>query len=53
MFSPKTNLIRETLQLLNIDTGDAAHIKQRLRRTPACYVGEEEKHLRRYRTFNI
>lgn len=29
----------------NIDTGDAAPIKQRLRRTPACYVGEEEKHL--------
>lgn len=29
----------------NIDTRDAAPIKQRLRRTPACYVGEEEKHL--------
>lgn len=29
----------------NIDTGDAAPIKQRLLRTPACYVGEEEKHL--------
>lgn len=29
----------------NIDTGDAAPIKQRLRRTHACYVGEEEKHL--------
>lgn len=29
----------------NIYTGDAAPIKQRLRRTPACNVGEEEKHL--------
>lgn len=29
----------------NIDTGDAAPIKQRLRRTPVCYVDEEETHL--------
>ena len=28
-----------------IDTGDARPIKQRFRRTPACFDGEEEKHL--------
>ena len=28
-----------------IDTGDSKPIKQRLRRTPACFAGEEEKHL--------
>lgn len=28
-----------------IDTGDARPIKQRFRRTPSCFVGEEEKHL--------
>ena len=29
----------------SIDTGDSLPIKQRLRRTPACFAGEEEKHL--------
>lgn len=29
----------------SIDTGDSRPIKQRLRRTPVCYVDEEEKHL--------
>ena len=28
-----------------IETGDAKPIKQRFRRTPTCFVGEEEKHL--------
>ena len=28
-----------------IDTGQAPPIKQRMRRTPACFVGEEEAHL--------
>lgn len=28
-----------------IDTGDSKPIKQRLRRTPVCFAGEEEKHL--------
>ena len=28
-----------------IDTGTSLPIKQRLRRTPVCFVGEEEKHL--------
>ena len=28
-----------------IDTGDARPIKQRFRRTPTCFAGEEEKHL--------
>ncbi|XP_052269133.1 uncharacterized protein LOC127870734 [Dreissena polymorpha] len=30
-----------------IDTGDAKPIKQRMRRTPACFVNEEEGHLRK------
>ena len=30
-----------------IDTQNAAPIKQRLRRTPACFVGEEEAHLKK------
>ena len=30
-----------------IDTGEAKPIKQRLRRTPACFVGEEEAHLKK------
>ena len=30
-----------------IDTGDARPIKQRMRRTPACFVGEEEAHLKK------
>ena len=30
-----------------IDTGDSKPIKQRLRRTPVCFAGEEEKHLER------
>lgn len=29
----------------SIDTGDSRPIKQRLRRTPVCYVDEEEQHL--------
>lgn len=29
----------------SIDTGDSRPIKQRLRRTPACFADEEEKHL--------
>ena len=28
-----------------VDTGDAKPVKQRLRRTPVCFEGEEEKHL--------
>ncbi len=31
----------------NIDTGNAKPIKQRMRRTPACFVGEEEAHLKK------
>ena len=30
-----------------IDTQNAAPIKQRMRRTPACFVGEEETHLKK------
>ena len=30
-----------------IDTGDAQPIKQRMRRTPACFVVEEEAHLKK------
>ena len=30
-----------------IDTGDAKPVKQRLRRTPACFAGEEETHLKK------
>ncbi|MCG8044188.1 MAG: aspartyl protease family protein, partial [Candidatus Thiodiazotropha endolucinida] len=30
-----------------IDTGASAPIKQRMRRTPACFVGEEEAHLKK------
>ena len=30
-----------------IDTGDAKPIKQRMRRTPACFVKEEEAHLKK------
>ena len=30
-----------------IDTQNAAPIKQRIRRTPACFVGEEETHLKK------
>ncbi|MCU7901934.1 MAG: reverse transcriptase family protein [Candidatus Thiodiazotropha sp. (ex Lucinoma aequizonata)] len=30
-----------------IDTGDAKPIKQRMRRTPLCFVGEEETHLKK------
>ena len=29
----------------DIDTGDARPVKQRFRRTPTCFAGEEEKHL--------
>lgn len=29
----------------SIDTGDSRPLKQRLRRTPACFADEEEKHL--------
>ena len=29
-----------------IDTGDAKPVKERMRRTPACFAGEEEAHLR-------
>lgn len=29
----------------SIDTGDASPIKQRFRRTPSCFAGEEEKHM--------
>ena len=28
-----------------IDTSDAFPVKERMRRTPACFVGEEESHL--------
>lgn len=31
----------------SIDTGDAQPIKQRMRRTPACFAGEEEAHLKK------
>ena len=30
-----------------IDTGDARPIKQRMRKTPACFVDEEEAHLKK------
>ena len=30
-----------------IDTGDAKPFKHRMRRTPACFVGEEEAHLKK------
>ena len=30
-----------------IDTGQARPIKQRMRRTPACFMGEEEAHLKK------
>ncbi|XP_052762346.1 uncharacterized protein LOC128204991 [Mya arenaria] len=30
-----------------IDTGDARPIKQRMRKTPACFVNEEEAHLKK------
>ena len=30
-----------------IDTGDAKPVKERARRTPACFVGEEESHLKK------
>ncbi len=30
-----------------IDTSDAKPIKQRMRRTPACFAGEEEAHLKK------
>ena len=30
-----------------IDTGDARPVKQRMRRTPACFKGEEEAHLKK------
>ncbi len=28
-----------------IDTGNTRPVKQRIRRTPACFAGEEEAHL--------
>jgi len=31
----------------SIDTGDAKPVKQGIRRTPACFVGEEEAHLKK------
>jgi len=31
----------------SIDTGDAKPVKQRMRRTPACFAGEEEAHLKK------
>ncbi|XP_061177445.1 uncharacterized protein LOC133186229 [Saccostrea echinata] len=39
------DLVKFTAIEHGIDTGDARPVKQRLRRTPACYVDEEEKHL--------
>ena len=31
----------------SLDTGQTKPIKQRIRRTPACFVGEEETHLKK------
>lgn len=31
----------------SIDTGDSRPLKQRLRRTPACFADDEEKHLKK------
>ena len=31
----------------SIDTGEAKPVKQRMRRTPACFVGEEEAYLKK------
>ncbi|KAK3084013.1 hypothetical protein FSP39_006719 [Pinctada imbricata] len=36
-----------------IDTGDARPIKQRFRRTPTCFAGEEEKHLEKMLTADV
>ncbi len=36
-----------------IDTGDAKPIKQRIRRTPACFAEEEEAHLKKMLAFGV